>query len=116
MTQPRSEQLIRPVLAVFLSLLALPCIASDMRGAAKLDNRYPAASHAPDSQQGWEQFQTSADDAAPMDEAMGGFTAAGSPVHQRNAHCFPPEARNLFSEVDKVFNEATGKLEPIDYR
>lgn len=117
MNKPRSNRLIGPVLLLtgLWGLLAVPSVASDLR-PAKLENRYPATSHVPDSQKGWEKFQTSAEDAAPMDEAMGGLTAAGTPVHKRNEHCFPPEARNLFWEVDMVFNDASNKLEPFDYR
>src|SRR5689334_1510724 len=93
-------------------VLALSSAAAD---ESKLENRYPAASHVPDSQKGWEKFQTVADEDAPMDEAMGGFTAAGTPVNTRRDDCFPAETRNLFSQVDLVFNEATNQLEPFDF-
>jgi len=117
MDRSSSHPVGRGVLTLLLGLIvSLASAAPEERGSAKLENRYPAASHVPDSQSGWEKFQTVAEDEAPMDEPMGGFTAAGTPVHKRNAHCFPAEARNLFWQVDMVFNETSGKLEPFDYR
>lgn len=90
--------------------------ATGARDVEELVNSYPAASHTPDSQRGWEKFQTQADPDAPKDEPMGGLTAAGSPVNKRNAQCFPAETRNLFWQVDMIFDEAKGGLMPFDYR
>lgn len=83
--------------------------------AAGQDNRYPGASHVPESQPGWQRFETEADPAAPLDEAEGGRTARGTPVAKRNEHCFPAETRNLFSEVDMVASGPGGRLEPFDF-
>jgi len=84
--------------------------------AAGQDNRYPGASHVPESKAGWQRFETEADPRAPLDEAQGGRTARGTPVAKRNEHCFPAETRNLFSEVDMVASGPGGRLEPFEYR
>ncbi|PYR44231.1 MAG: hypothetical protein DMF95_23970 [Acidobacteria bacterium] len=83
--------------------------------AAGQDNRYPGAGHVPESQPGWQRFETEADPAAPFDEAQGGRTARGTPVAKRNEHCFPAETRNLFHQVDMVASGPGGRLEPFDY-
>jgi hypothetical protein len=77
---------------------------------------YPGAAHVPDSQGGWERFQTTADPDAPLDEAMGGKTRAGTPISKRDYRCFPAEARNLFHEVDQVVPTPGATPAPFDYR
>ena len=64
---------------------------------------------------GAEGDETRPDPDAPEDEAQGGRTAAGTPVHRRNDQCFPAETRNLFSEVDMVPSGTAGQLQPFDY-
>lgn len=117
MNEARSRRIGTRVVACLVALLAASaCLSKDQPVPVNAENRYPAASHVPDAQRGWEKFQTAAEEEAPEDEAMVGSTTAGTPVHPRRADCFPPEARNLFWQVDTVFNDATGKLEPFDYR
>jgi hypothetical protein len=77
--------------------------------------KYPGANHVPDSQPGWQQFQTKVDPSAAKDEPQGGRTARGTPVTQRTEECFPAEPRNLFWEVDQVASGPGGKLEPLNY-
>jgi hypothetical protein len=92
------------LLSLALCLLPLLSVAQDA-------NPYPAASHVPSSQPGWE----GPDPDAPLDEAQGGMTALGTPIAKRNEHCFPAETRNLFSEVDMVASGPNGELQPFDY-
>ncbi len=82
----------------------------DDRGATPL----PQAARAPSSEQGWEQWQTEADPAAPQDEPQRGHTASGTPVWQRDDDSFPVEPRNLFHEMDQIVGP-TGQLEPFDF-
>jgi hypothetical protein len=77
--------------------------------------RYLGASHVPDSRPGWQKFQTQVDPSAPKDEALGGRTARGTAVNKRLPVCFPAETRNVFSQVDQIFDAASGKLRPFDY-
>jgi hypothetical protein len=78
-------------------------------------NRYPGASHVPDSQPGWQNFLTKVDPDAAKDEPQGGRTARGTPVEKRTEECFPAEPRNLFWEVDKVASGPGGALERLNY-
>ncbi|HYZ75119.1 MAG TPA: hypothetical protein VE641_18715, partial [Chthoniobacterales bacterium] len=78
-------------------------------------NNYPAASHVPDSQPGWQEFLTKVDPSAAKDEPAGGRTAQGAPVEKRIEECFPAEPRNLFWQVDQIASGPGGKLQPIDY-
>jgi hypothetical protein len=97
-------------LSLFCAVLALAAWADAAdRGA------FPGAGHAPDSQPGWEQFQTQADPSAPQDEPQGGRTARGTPVEKRSEDSFPAERRNVFGEVDMAPSGPQGKLEPFDY-
>jgi hypothetical protein len=95
-----------------LPALALGAIAAACGGGSA--GSFAGASHVPNSQPGWEQWQTAADPAAPLDEAKGGRTARGTPITKRVAECFPAETRNVFSQVDMVAG-ADGKLHPFDY-
>jgi mono/diheme cytochrome c family protein len=78
-------------------------------------NNYPAASHVPDSQPGWQEFLTKVDPNAAKDEPEGGRTAQGAPVEKRIEECFPAEPRNLFWQVDQIASGPGGKLQPINY-
>jgi hypothetical protein len=78
-------------------------------------NNYPAASHVPDSQPGWQEFLTKVDPSAAKDEPDGGRTAQGTPVEKRIEECFPAEPRNLFWQVDQIASGPGGKLQPINY-
>jgi hypothetical protein len=94
--------------------LSLPCTVLALAGAADRA-AFPGASHTPDSQPGWRQFETRPDPGAPQDEAQGGRTARGTPVEKRSDASFPAESRNVFGEVDMVPSGPQGKLEPFDY-
>src|ERR1700751_1043960 len=78
-------------------------------------NNYPAASHVPDSQPGWQEFLTKVDPSRAKDEPEGGRTAQGTPVEKRIEECFPAEPRNLFWQVDQIASGPGGKLQPINY-
>ena len=110
----------RGVALAFGAFLALTSLAADEplkeNGKPKIEDRYPAANHVPDSMKHWDEFQTNAENDAPADEPMGGFTAAHTPVNPRKPHCFPAERRNLFWEVDQVYDENAKQLVPFDYR
>jgi hypothetical protein len=102
-----------------ITQLSVWCLAMLAAGTAAVaagqDNRFPGASRVPESQPGWQRFETEADPGAPLDEAQGGRTARGTAVAKRNEHCFPAETRNLFYEVDMVVSGPSGHLEPFDY-
>src|SRR5262245_38641120 len=108
-------KLIRPLIWCLASLALAAAASASGRVPSAKDNPYPAASHVPDSQPGWDRFLTSADPAAPLDEAQGGKTARGTPVNKRTENGFPAESRNLFYEVDMVASGRGGRLEPFDY-
>lgn len=59
-----------------LPALALGAIAAACGGGYA--GSFAGASHVPDSQAGWERWQTAPDPAAPLDEAKGGRTARGA--------------------------------------
>jgi hypothetical protein len=80
------------------------------------EKRYPAARQSPFLRRDWDAYQTRAEADAPEDEAKSGFTAAGTPVNQREMADFPIEQRNLFWEVDQVYDPKTQDLVPFDYR
>ncbi len=63
-------------------------------------NPYPAASHTPTSQFGWERFATKVERDAPLDEANGGATPRHTPITARGEECFPADDRRLFADVD----------------
>ncbi len=77
-------------------------------------NSYPGADHVPQSQPGWQQYQTAADPSAPLDEAKGGKTALQTPLYKRTEDCFPAETRNLFYQVDGV-SDAKGAFRPFAF-
>jgi hypothetical protein len=79
------------------------------------ENRYPAAKQSPFLQPDWDAHQTRPDPDAPEDEAMSGLTAAGTPVNRRKVSDFPIEPRNLFREVDQVYDPKTQDLAPFNY-
>ena len=81
-----------------LLVAALPLVAWACAKANAAENEYPAASHVPASQKGWEK----PDPNAPFDEPKGGMTLGGTPITKRTKDCFPAEPRNVFSEVDMV--------------
>jgi mono/diheme cytochrome c family protein len=64
------------------------------------ENPYPAASHTPTSQFGWERLSMKVERHAPRDEANGGTTPRGTPMKRRGEECFPTDERNLFAAVD----------------
>jgi hypothetical protein len=76
---------------------------------------YPAASHVPDSQPGWQEFLTKVDPSAAKDEPEAGRTTEGTPVEKRIEECFPAEPRNVFWQVDQIASGPGGKLQPINY-
>jgi hypothetical protein len=96
-----------------LGLLASQALCLVLLGCSEVradDNPYPAASHVPDSQEGWDE----PDPGAPLDEAKGGRTMRGTPITPRTKDCFPAEPRNVFHEVDQVVGK-DGKLAPFDW-
>ena len=98
MKQTDKHLIARRTLALLCGgLLALTTLAADEPAKPQIEDNYPAANHVPDSMKGWDDFQTNAEDDAPADEPMGGFTAAHSPVNIRKPHCFPAERRNPFA-------------------
>ena len=98
------------------AIVALAATLTACTAADPNQNPYRGASHVPNARPGWEQLQTTADPAAPQDEAKGGWTARHTQVNRRLPECFPAETRNLFSRVDQVVATPGGKLEPFDYR
>ncbi len=93
-----------------LVVAALPLVAWACAKANAAENNYPAASHVPDSQKGWEK----PDPNAPFDEPKGGVTFGGTPITKRTKYCFPAEPRNVFSEVDMVVGP-DGQLQPFNW-
>ncbi|GLS19739.1 hypothetical protein GCM10007874_27560 [Labrys miyagiensis] len=51
---------------------------------------------------------------APLDEAQGGMTEAGTPVGKRGEGCFPAEQRNVFENVDMIAGP-NGVPQPFSY-
>ena len=94
--------------ALVVIAVAALCVPAAL--ATEDPGRWPAANHTPASQPGY----VMDDPGAPQDEAQGGLTALGTPLNKRNEHCFPAEARNLYSEVDMVAGP-DGVLKPFDY-
>ena len=97
---------------------ALAALVLTLGGCApdnEVDTPYLGANHVPESRRGWEKLQTVPDPEAPMDEAKGGKTARGTSITARLPECFPAETRNVFSEVDKVFDSTTKTLQPFNY-
>src|SRR5262245_50182962 len=74
-SRPRSL----PLAATFVLSVAIVCAANAVQPAA-----YPGAGHTPQSQRGWEKFQTQPDPDAPLDEAQGGLTQRKTPVYKRD--------------------------------
>lgn len=114
MRQPSRNRLLpshrdRAILGLLASL-ALCLVTLGCSQAKADDNRYPAASHVPGSQAGWDK----PDPGAPLDEAKGGKTMRGTPITPRTKHCFPAETRNVFSDVDMVAGK-DGRLAPFDW-
>jgi hypothetical protein len=103
-------------LRFLLRLILFICWITEIaHGDSPPSNSYPAASHVPNVQSGWEQFLTKVDPSAAKDEPESGRTAQGTPVGKRIEECFPAEPRNLFWEVDKVASGPEGKLERLNY-
>lgn len=50
-----------------------------------------------------------------LDEARGGRTLRGTKVFCRSVEDFPAEPRDLFWEMDQVFDAKEGKLKPLDF-
>ena len=50
-----------------------------------------------------------------VDEAKSGLTLRGTPVMPRTDRCFPAEPRDVFWQMDKVPNQKTGALEPLNF-
>ena len=92
------------------AIVALAATLTACTAADPNQNPYRGASHVPNARPGWEQLQTTADPAAPQDEAKGGWTARHTQVNRRLPECFPAETRNLFSRVDQVVATPGGKL------
>src|ERR1700740_995712 len=86
---------------LFRLILFICWITEISRGDSPPSNSYPAASHVPNAQSGWENFLTKVDPSAAKDEPESGRTAQGTPVGKRIEECFPAEPRNLFWEVDQ---------------
>ena len=101
----------------FLSRFAavVYCFAGAGLAESLESNKYPGASHVPDSQPGWERFLIKVDPDPPKDEPQGGRTGQGSPVVKRIEECFPAEPRNLFWEVDRIASGPGGTLERLNY-
>ena len=100
---------------LFRLILFICWITEISRGDSPPSNSYPAASHVPNAQSGWENFLTKVDPNAAKDEPESGRTAQGTPVEKRIEECFPAEPRNLFWEVDQVASGPGGKLERLNY-
>ena len=83
--------------------------------AAAADEGYPGASITPKSQSGWEQLSGKVEPEAPLDEALGGPTRAGTKLQARDAGAFYTEPRNVFSQVDMVPTGPNGALQPLNY-
>lgn len=83
--------------------------------ATATPTNYPAASHVPDSQPGWQEFLIKVDPNAAKDEPEAGRTTQGTPLEKRIEECFPAEPRNVFWQVDQIASGPGGKLQPINY-
>jgi mono/diheme cytochrome c family protein len=113
-TNPATPR-VRALRSLLRLILFIFWLTEITRGDSPPSNSYPAASHVPSAQSGWQQFLTKVDPNAARDEPDGGRTAQGTPVEKRIEECFPAERRNLFWEVDEVASGPGGKLEPLNY-
>ena len=51
----------------------------------------------------------------PLDEALGGKTAKGTPITPRIPECFPAETRDLFWQMDMVSAGKDAPLQPLNF-
>lgn len=51
----------------------------------------------------------------PLDEALGGKTAIGTPISPRTPGCFPAESRDLFWQMDMVSPGKDTPLQPLNF-
>lgn len=105
----------KALMAAFLAASVLSLPSSLANGHRSPAERFPGASTPPSSQSGWQKHQTKPNPDATPAESSTGLTWRGTEIKKRHYSEFPAESREFFYEVDQVYNEASGKLEPIDY-
>ncbi len=82
---------------------------------------YPAATPPPPKARPAEIFErvnalrAKAIKSEPLDEALGGKTAKGTPITPRIPECFPAESRDLFWQMDMVSAGKDAPLQPLNF-